>query len=325
MRTTAIEYKAKGQMHFCDLGKPPDLGPTEVLVATRYSGITNGTERHTLLAEHAWANAPYPSRNGYQNVGQVEAVGEKVKAFRPGDWVFCGDYIGHRGWIVRDVGAGPSVAPTAGLLVRLPDGLDPQDCALLGVAGVAMRGCRRARVAPAQKVWVAGVGLIGQFAAQSARALGATVTVTDINDRRLEVARELGARRVFNANDSKVWDLLKDGGPYDTIVDACGAPSILLDIHDHGLLGYKGAILGLAVRSETTFHWSTFHGREASIEVSCHFSLDDLRVLFHFMHEGIIRVAPLIWDRVPIDQADRIYEKLRDHPSELLGVVFDWA
>lgn len=325
MRTIAVEYKAKGQMHFCELGSPTELGPTQALIATHYSGITNGTERHSMLGEHAWANAPFPSRHGYQNVGRIAEVGGDVTVFKPGDWVYCGHYIGHRGWIVVDAAGAPAAALGASLTVKLPDALDKQSCALLGVAGVAMRGIRRARVAPAQNVWVAGVGLIGQFAAQAARAVGARVTVGDISERRLAIAKELGAHRTINMADASAWDEIRAGGPYDVIVDGCGAPPLFLDIHKNGVLAHAGAILALAVRGETVFHWSTFHGTEASIEVSCHFSIDDLRVLLHFIQEGIIRIDPLILDRAPITEAPRIYETLRDRPGDLLGVVFDWT
>ncbi len=66
-------------------------------------------------------------------------------------------------------------------------------------------------------------------------------------------------------------------------------------------------------------------GVEGSIEVSCHFDLDDLRVLLHFVRLGIIRMEPLISHRVPIDDALAVYETLRDRPADLLGVVFDWT
>ena len=81
----------------------------------------------------------------------------------------------------------------------------------------------------------------------------------------------------------------------------------------------------LAVHTHTTFHWSMLHMTEGSIEVSCHFALDDLRVLLHFIRQDVIRVAPLIGHRVPVDDAIGIYEMLRDTPRELLGVVFDWG
>ncbi|HNT88509.1 MAG TPA: hypothetical protein PKL84_11655, partial [Candidatus Hydrogenedentes bacterium] len=80
----------------------------------------------------------------------------------------------------------------------------------------------------------------------------------------------------------------------------------------------------LAVRTETVFNWGMMHTKEASIEVSCHFSLDDLKVLLHFIGQGVMRVGPLITHNVPIDDAIGVYELLRDKPGDLLGVVFDW-
>ena len=88
MRTLGLEYTAPGETAFCDLGEPPDVQPTEILIATRYSGITNGTERHALLGEHGWGQ--YPSRHGYQHVGEVVAAGEAVEGFSVGDWCSTG-------------------------------------------------------------------------------------------------------------------------------------------------------------------------------------------------------------------------------------------
>jgi 3-hydroxyethyl bacteriochlorophyllide a dehydrogenase len=319
MRNVGIIYPARGQMGFKDLGEPLSLAPNEVLIETRYSGITNGTERHALLAEHGWKT--FPSAHGYQSVGTIRAVGKDVTEFTPGDWVFYGNYIGHRGWHVVDV----SLPNGMHLCQKLPSDADHRRFALLGVAGVAMRGARRCRVQPAQNVWVAGLGLIGQFTAQSARALGARVTVSDVNERRLSLAGQCGAHRCLDARDPQLWDKLKAQGTYERIFDCCGVPSLLMDIHRAGLVPHGGVIGCLAVRSETTFHWSMLHTTEASIEVSCHFSLDDLKVLIHFIGEGIIKVDPLISHAVSIDEAPTIYDTLRGRPADLLGVVFDWA
>jgi threonine dehydrogenase-like Zn-dependent dehydrogenase len=316
-RNIAIEYPAKGQMAFADLGEPPALKPTQILLRTLYSGITNGTERHALMAEHFWR--AFPSRHGYQHVAEVQAVGESVRDFRPGDRVFYGDYVGHRGWHVVDVG-GPH------LCLKLPDEGALDRYALMGVAGVAMRGVRRCRVAPAQNVWVAGLGLIGQFTAQAARAVGAQVTVTDINEKRLAIAAELGAHRVLDARDPATEVQLKAAGPYHCILDCAGAASFFPQVQRDRLLAPHGVIGLLAVRTETTFNWGMLHaGVEGSIEVSCHFGLDDLRVLLHFLRYGVIRVEPLVSHRVSIDEASAIYATLRDRPADLLGVIFDWA
>lgn len=316
MHNVGIEYPARGQAGFCQLGEPPAPGPGEVLLRTRLSALTNGTERHALLAEHLWS--VFPSRHGYQHVGEVAAVGPGVHDFVPGERVFFGHYVGHRAWHLVKTDA-------PHLCLKLPDDVDDEDAVLFGVAGVALRGARRCRVGLAQPVWVVGQGLIGQCAAQAARALGACVTVTDVDPRRLELARSLGAHRVLDARDPATPAQLQAAGPFHRILDCSGWEGLLPQVAAQRLLAPGGAIGLLAVRGQVCFPWNMLHGAtEGSLEVSCHFSLDDLLVLLHFVRGGVIRTRPLITHRVPVARAPEIYATLRDHPAELLGVVFHW-
>ena len=324
MRNLGIEFPAPGEMRFYDLGPPPAPGPRQVLIETHYSGVTNGTERHALLGEHGWQGA-FPGRPGYQHVGRMLAIGEGATGWAVGDWVYYGRYVGHRGWHLQEVCDADPQSYDSHLCLRLPDAAEYHPYALLGVAGVATRGVRRCRVAAGQRVWVAGAGLIGQFAAQVARAMGAQVTVTDRDRYRLRQAKLLGAHRVLDARERELAAALQEGGPYQRIIDACGAQGLLAQVEQAGLLAYQGAICLLAVRGETSFNWGMMHGREASLEVSCHYSLDDLRLVLDFLERGLVQSRPLIKHLVPVDQAPAIYATLRDHPEQLLGVVFDWG
>jgi 2-desacetyl-2-hydroxyethyl bacteriochlorophyllide A dehydrogenase len=323
LRSIGIEYPSQGQVRFFDLGDPREPGDLEILIETEYSGITNGTERHALLGEHGWKGV-FPSRHGYQHVGLVRATGKDVEGFAEGDRVFYGQYVGHRGWHIQEVQSYDRASYVSHLVLKLPEKMDSESSALLGVAGVAMRGVRRFRVKDKDTVWVAGAGPIGQFAAQAARVMGAEVTVTEPIGHRRAVAKSLGARHVFDPREDGAMDALKRGGPYDCIIDACGAKGLLGEIPRHGLLAHGGVIGLLAVRSETTFAWSMLHGTEASIEVSCHFSLDDLELLVSHVLSGGMGIQPMITHRAKVEDAMGIYELLRDRPSELLGVVFDW-
>lgn len=323
MRQIGIEYPARGEMCFYELGPPQAPGPTQILLETRYSGITNGTERHALMADFGFG--AFPGRHGYQHVAQVVAVGDSVRQFAEGDWVFYGQYVGHRGWHLVEVGSGEASPTESHLTMRLPEDVDRQECALLGVAGVALRAVKRIRTAPGQKVWVVGAGPIGHFAAQGARVKGAEVTVTDMAPARLQAAAETGAHRTLLADDARVWDALREAGPFDRIIDASGAESLFHEIHRHQLLAAGGVIAAMAVRGDVRFPWGLLHGREGSIEVACHFSLEELQELIGLMRLGEIRVGPMVWHRVSIEEAPAIYAILRDRPHDLFGVIFDWA
>lgn len=318
MKCSGIEFPELGEARLFDLPDPPQPGPTEIVTRTLFSGVTNGTERHSLMADFG---SRFPARAGYQHVSVIEGVGRRVDQFSTGETVFLGNHGGHRGWHLVDLAASNE---RERLCLRLPSEMEHEYCALFGIAGVGFRHSRRIRVAAPMRVWVAGLGLIGQSVAQASRALGAHVTVSDIDPRRLQIAAQLGAHRVIDISDDNAVESLTDGGPYDRIVDACGAPDLFDFIYKHKLLALYGAIGALAGRQPTVFHQTMLHALRASIESSSHFTLEDLGILRHFCQLGTVRIAPLVTHRVPVDEAPAIYATMRDDPAGLLGVIFDW-
>lgn len=325
MINKAIQFEAKGKAGFIDIGEPGVPGPYEVLMRTRFSGITNGTERHMLMSD--FGPTPYPKRVGYQQVGIIEAMGSEVQGFAVGDTVFYGNFVGHASWnIVRVLPDDPTDIRSH-LLVKIPAGVDPKLAALSGTAGVAIRAVRRFRISAGQNVWVVGAGLIGQFAAQAARAAGARVMISDVRDDRLELARQCGAHRVLNAKSADFWKSVEETGPFHCIVDAAGAKDLLDEI----LQNFKKVIrprtvIGLmAIRNTVNLPWGILHTPEGSIEVACHFSRDDLRILYELVLLGLIRIAPLVTLERPWRDAVDVYGMLRDQPGEQLGMIFDWT
>jgi 2-desacetyl-2-hydroxyethyl bacteriochlorophyllide A dehydrogenase len=276
-----------------------------------------------LMADHGFDH--FPGRHGYQHVARVAAVGGGVRGFEVGDWVFHGRYVGHRAWHLVEVGEAEPASFASHLTIRLPEDVDREECALLGVAGVALRAVKRIRTEPEHRVWVVGAGPIGHFAAQCARARGPRVTVTDVVPGRLAALEKTGSYRTLLASEQGVWDALRAEGPFDRIIDASGVESLFADVHQHGLLASRGVIAAMAVRGETRFPWSLLHGREASIEVACHFSLEELAELLDLLRAGALRIGPMVSHRVPIEEAPAIYATMRDRPRDLLGVIFDWA
>ncbi|MCB5910224.1 NAD(P)-dependent alcohol dehydrogenase [Streptomyces pinistramenti] len=81
----------------------------------------------------------------------------------------------------------------------VPDRVSDEAAALLEPLSVGVWACRKARVAPGDRVLITGAGPIGLVALQSARAFGAAeVVVSDVNPHRLALAAELGASAVLN-------------------------------------------------------------------------------------------------------------------------------
>ena len=180
-------------------------------------------------------------------------------------------------------------------------------------------------VGQGDNVWVVGQGPIGHFVAQTARAAGARVTVSDMLERRLDAARKCGAHTVLNAADEDILRLARENGPYNYIYDCCSAEPLLFDIHNNGMLAGGGTIGMMAVRDKASYPWSLLHTAEARIETSCHFDKDDLRVLLFLCEQGLVTIEPMVSHLVSIDEAPRIYDMLAHNAEDLLGVIFDWT
>ena len=70
-----------------------------------------------------------------------------------------------------------------------------------------------------------------------------------------------------------------------------------------------------------TYTFNLGQGREIQLKQNSHFDRDDLQNLCRLVERGLVEIAPLIRDVVPVSEAKRIYDTLRGTPDELLGTV----
>jgi len=293
---------------------PEPAGPVGNQVKTRtlYSGITNGTERNDLVrGNYAHRDEQLPAGWGYQNVGRVIEAGPDVKTLRVGDLLYLSqDHTEY------------CVVPEDSLLVRLPPEIDPRQAALFGMASVATRSCRNADLRLGQTFLVVGAGFIGQMAAQIGTAMGARVTLCDIDEHRLDLARQIGAAEAAINSGGASWEKVKAAGPYHTVLDVAGVVGMedkLLDVVEWG-----GTVLFIAGRFKVEYTFNLGQSKAITIKQNSHFTRDDLENLCRLVRRRLAQIGPLVQDVVPVAEAKRVYDTLRDEPSRLLGTVFDW-
>ena len=137
------------------------------------------------------------SAMGYTASGIVAKSG--TDGFQPGDRVACMGvgYANHAGYI----------AVPKNLVAKLPHEVSFEEGATAALGCIAMQGLRRAEVTLGEYVVVAGAGILGQLTVQLAAAAGATVLVTDLDHRRLVIARKNGAAYALDAKDNVVEEV----------------------------------------------------------------------------------------------------------------------
>ena len=292
-----------------DPGAPAE---NEVRTRTLYTGITNGTERNDLLGgNYASKDHELPATAGYQNVGEVIEVGSDVQDLAFGDLVYMSQ--SHREFCLE---------PENRLHIKLPADIKPVEAALFGVAGVAMRCCRNADLHIGDRMLVVGAGIVGQLVAQIAVSAGAYVTLCDIDERRLEIAESIAAADEIVNVDGDGWDKHVPESGFDVVLDAAGVPKM----EDKLVTAAKrhGTVMFIAGRFRVEYTFNRGQRREITIKQNSHFDNSDLHHMCRFVSKGMIRIAPLIQDVVPVAEAKGIYDTLRDEPQKLLGTVFDW-
>ena len=190
----------------------PIAADNEVLIKVRAAAV-NALDSHLLRHPSirrvmSVLSKGKTNRPGRDVAGEVEAVGNNVTQFKPGDAVFglCG-------------GAFAEYARTAESALALkPDNVSFEQAAAVPLAGLtALQGLRdKGKIQPGQLVLINGAaGGVGTFAVQIAKSFGAHVTGV-CSTRNVDLVRSIGADRVA---DYTREDFTKSGQRYDLIFD----------------------------------------------------------------------------------------------------------
>lgn len=186
--------------------QPP--GPGQVRLEVAYSGIC-GTDNHIYLG-HMDHRVQIPQVIGHEMSGSIAEIGEGVDGFKVGDKVVVRPldpcrkcpacqlqhYNTCHNINVMGVDTPGSFQGTwtvpAHTLHRLPDDIDMKYAAMIEPVAVAAHDVRLGQVTDKDYVVVLGAGPIGMLIALLSKIKGARVLVSEINDFRINLTRELG-------------------------------------------------------------------------------------------------------------------------------------
>ncbi len=256
----AVVAKAKGAPVEVVTINVPDPGPGEAVVQVQACGVCH-TDLHY---REGGINDDFPFLLGHEAAGIVEAVGEGVTEVAPGDFVVlnwravCGDcracnrgepwycFATHNATQKMTLEDGTELSPAlgigafaektlvaAGQCTKVDEAARPAAVGLLGCGVMAGLGAaiNTGNVGRGKTVAVIGCGGVGVAAvAGSALAGAGTIIAVDIDDRKLEAARRMGATHTINSTGTDLAAAVKEivGGNgaegADVVIDAVGRP-----------------------------------------------------------------------------------------------------
>lgn len=204
------------------------VGDDEIQIEILYSGICH-SDLHNVHGD--WRKEEYPMVPGHEIAGRVVAVGKDVTKFKVGDYAgvgciinschvcdyclneqehYCSEsvstYHDHDPYHDNEPtqgGYSDNIVVSQDYAIAIPANADMEKVAPLLCAGITTYSpIKYAGVKSGDKVGVAGFGGLGNMAVKYLKALGADVTVFDISEDKREAAKEMGASRYVNVNDS---------------------------------------------------------------------------------------------------------------------------
>lgn len=320
----------------------PEVGINDVLIRVDRTGIC-GTDVHIYKWDD-WAQKtiPVPMVVGHEFVGEVEAVGSNVKEFFPGDVVSaeghvvcgrCRNCLAGRRHLCKDTkGIGVNRAgafaeyvcvPMTNVWAHRPD-IDRDVAAIFDPFGNAVH---TALSFPAlgEDVLVTGAGPIGIMGAAVARHAGARcVVITDVNDYRLELARQMGVTAALNTKQGSLKQVqaklgMKEG--FDVGLEMSGSPAALREMIDNMCHGGKIAMLGIPSVQEP-FNWNPVVFNMLTIKGIYGREMYETWYMMTVMLESGLDIKPVITHRFPCTEFEKGFEVMLSGQSG--KVILNW-
>ncbi len=333
------EYK---EMQVTDVDAP-EVGADDVLVQVEACGIC-GSDIHGY--DGSTGRRIPPLVMGHEAAGIVIATGENVTDLpegtrvtfdsmvscgechfcRQGDGnlcdnrmvlgVSCGEYRRHGAFAEQ-------ISVPRRIVYTLPDTLPFEHAALVEAVSVAVHAANVTQITLGDTAVVVGAGMIGLLTIQAVRAAGATqVIAVDLNDKRLSVAKELGADVVLRGDQVDVpaeVRKLTAGRGADVALEVVGAtPTIntaIESVRKGGsvtLVGNVSPKIELPLQSVVT--------REITLRGTCGCN-GEYPQCIDLMNRGIIKVEPLITAKISLNDAPQWFERLHAGDPDQMKVA----
>jgi len=337
---TLTEYN---HFEYGDADDPAPLAENEVRIQVKACGIC-GSDIHGM--DGSSGRRIPPIIMGHEAAGVIDEVGAAVSGWSVGDrvtfdstvycgecesckkgqvnlcpqrnvlGVSCGDYRRHGAFA-------EFVNVPQHILYRVPEGLPFEQAAFAEPVSIALHGVNRVPLKAGDSAVVVGAGLIGLLVVQALKAKGAgTVIAVDVDEKRLDLARQLGADHGLVSGDDTVAEIRKlvgneDGA--DCALEVVGFdPTIKIAVECVRKGGSVGCIGNL--KAEVSFPLQAVVTRELSVFGSCA-SAGEYGDAVEAVASGAIDVKPLISAVAPLSEGGEWFHKLHDAGAGMMKVV----
>jgi len=323
----SADFVKPGQIEFRGDATAPEPATGEVVIAVESCGICGSDVQMFRNNAHRDIGTRQTPEGycvpGHEFAGTISVLGEGVNAWSVGDRV-----VG-----VTSCGGGMAeyvaVPDNPFQLVKVPDGVSFSEAATTEPLADGLQMVRKAKAQPGENVVVFGVGIIGLGVVQgfhnSGVELGSLIAI-DVNDARLEKARELGATDVINPNNGDIFEQIAaitgksrhwagvESANIDIVVDCAGyskhfkGPAPLETALQLASLQNARIICFGSHDTAMTANMESLIFKESHIMGSMGYAAEELVQALELMRDGKAKRMDLISHQFPLEQIQQAYE-----------------
>lgn len=322
--------------------KKPEVGHNDVLIKVRRTAIC-GTDIHIYQWDD-WASKtiPVPLAVGHEFSGEIVECGVEVVGYAVGDRVSAEGHVtcgfcrncraGRRHLCMNTVGVGVNragafadyIAVPAFNIFKLPDAISDEMASILDPLGNATHTALSFDLV-GEDVLITGAGPIGIMAVAIARYAGARhIVITDVNDYRLNLAKNMGASVALNVTKGSIDETMKALGMeegFDVGMEMSGNPTAFRDMLRTMHHGGKIALLGI-LPPDTSIDWTQviFKG----LEVKGIYGREMFETWYKMssMLQSGLNIQPIITHRFPLEDFQEAFDLMESGQSG--KIILNW-
>lgn len=331
---------APKKIEFREVPKPIP-GDNQILVKIMKIGVC-GSDIHVYHGTHPFTS--YPVTQGHELSAKVVETGKNVTGFTAGQkvtiepQVYCGEcYPCRHGKYnlcekLKVMGfqttgtASEYFAVDASKVTPLPENLTYNEGAMIEPLAVTVHAAKRFSELEGAKVAILGAGPIGILLAQAVKGLGAeSVLITDISDKRLEIARSVGADYAVNTMKADFGDAMVEAfGPdkADVIYECAGNDITMGQAIKYARKGSK-IILVAVFGKMATVDLAVLNDHELDLDTTMMYRHEDYVDAIRLVSEGKIQLKPLMSKHFAFKDYADAYEYIDNNRETTMKVLID--
>lgn len=332
MNTKVIQFISKDKAALCDRHIDESLAPNQVLLKTICTLISPGTEFACLKGETNRGKINYPITLGYSAVATVLETGFDVTNVKKGDRCLC----------YHSTHSSFQKMPACDVVKIMDDTLPSEEAVYCVVGCMGFQGVRRCRPDFGESLMVMGLGLLGQFAVQTAHLSGCfPVIALDYNEKRRHIALESGADAAFSPDEDRLEEKVRElteGRGADSVIEVTGNPQAVVQGLKLTAPFGRISLVGCSRTATENIDFYNLVHRPGITVLGAHnmarplherrpgiwTMAEDMAVLLRFMAAGRLQSKKLHTMTADPSVCPQIYERISARDPDLLGVVFDW-